>query len=75
MSFSATMGVPGKTLGSMFTPMPVELTAYDAEKVGSTLVVHGEVCIAVVVTVDVSRVENRPDMFSKYRMQTVTRTG
>ena len=29
------MGVPGKTMGSMFTPMPVELTSYDAERVGS----------------------------------------
>ena len=32
--FSTSVGVPGKTVGNMFTPVPIELTAYDVEKVG-----------------------------------------
>ena len=28
------MGVVGKTVGTMFTPLPVEITYYEPEKVG-----------------------------------------
>ena len=28
------MGIPGKTVGTMFTPVPFELTSYEAENVG-----------------------------------------
>ena len=32
--FSAPLGVPGKTMGSMFTTIPVELTCYETEQIG-----------------------------------------
>ena len=28
------MGVPGKTMGCIFTPIPVEVTCYEAERIG-----------------------------------------
>jgi len=31
---STPMGVPNKTVGTMFTPLPVDVVAYDAESVG-----------------------------------------
>ena len=33
-SFSANIGVPGKTQGCMFTPVQVEVNTYEPEKVG-----------------------------------------
>ena len=35
--FSVPIGVPGATSGSMFTPIPVEVTAYDPEVTGLDL--------------------------------------
>ena len=35
--FSVPIGVPGATSGSMFTPIPVEITAYDPEVTGLDL--------------------------------------
>ena len=32
---SSAIGVPGKTTGTMFTPIPVEVAYYEPEKVGS----------------------------------------
>jgi len=32
--FSTSMGVPGKTVGTMFTPVPVEILCQEAERVG-----------------------------------------
>lgn len=34
LSFSTTMGVPGKTMGVMFTPLTVKYTYYDTERIG-----------------------------------------
>ena len=34
---SVSIGVPGATTGSMFTPVPVEISAYDAEVTGLDL--------------------------------------
>lgn len=31
---SAPLGVPGKTMGSMFTTIPVELACYETEQIG-----------------------------------------
>ena len=36
-SFSVPIGVPGATSGSMFTPIPVDITAYDPEVTGLDL--------------------------------------
>lgn len=40
------MGVPGKTLGTMFTPIPIELTSYEAERVGGKfyIIINIHVC-------------------------------
>lgn len=37
------MGVPGKTVGTMFTPVPVEIVCQEAERVGGkiALELHG----------------------------------
>jgi translation initiation factor 3 subunit F len=35
---SSAMGVPGKTMGTLFTPVPVEPVCYDPEKVGLDLI-------------------------------------
>ena len=32
--FSSQLGIPGKTMGTLFTPIPVEVTAYEPERVG-----------------------------------------
>ena len=32
--FSSQMGVPGKTTGTMFIPVPLEAVAHDPERVG-----------------------------------------
>jgi len=34
---SALMGVPGKTLGTMFTPLTLEMTSYEPEAVGASV--------------------------------------
>lgn len=34
LSFSTTMGVPGKTMGVMFTPLTVKYSYYDTERIG-----------------------------------------
>lgn len=35
--FSANIGVPGKTVGCMFTPVQVEINTYEPEKVGGEI--------------------------------------
>jgi len=37
---STSMGVPGKTVGTMFTPVPVEIVCQEAERVGVNFVQH-----------------------------------
>lgn len=37
---STTIGVPGKTTGTMFTPVQVETTSYDPEQTGCKLVFY-----------------------------------
>ena len=37
VTFSVPIGVPGATSGSMFTPIPVDITAYDPEVTGLDL--------------------------------------
>ena len=32
--YSTAIGTPGKTLGTMFTPVKVDITSYEPEKVG-----------------------------------------
>ena len=32
------MGVPGKTVGTMFTPVPVEIVCQEAERVGGKII-------------------------------------
>jgi len=39
---SAPLGVPGKTMGSMFTSVPVELTCYETEQIGLNLMQKGK---------------------------------
>lgn len=34
LSHSAQMGVPGKTVGVMFTPLSVKYVYYDTERIG-----------------------------------------
>ena len=31
---SSSMGIPGKTMGTMFTPVRADITSYEPEKVG-----------------------------------------
>ena len=35
--FSTHIGTPGKTVGTMFAPVPVEITSYEPEKVGGNI--------------------------------------
>ncbi len=35
--FSSSLGIVGKTMGTLFTPVPVEVQAYEPERVGGTL--------------------------------------
>lgn len=37
VSFSTLMGIPGKTIGTMFTPIKVEVTSYEPERVGGNI--------------------------------------
>ncbi|CAC5421639.1 eukaryotic translation initiation factor 3 subunit F-like [Mytilus californianus] len=39
---SSTIGVPGKTMGTMFTPVQVEMIAYEPERVGVDLIQKGK---------------------------------
>lgn len=39
---SSTIGVPGKTMGTMFTPVQVEVIAYEPERVGVELIQKGK---------------------------------
>uniref|UniRef100_A0A8W8KR26 Eukaryotic translation initiation factor 3 subunit F n=3 Tax=Magallana gigas TaxID=29159 RepID=A0A8W8KR26_MAGGI len=39
---SANIGVPGKTVGCMFTPVQVEINTYEPEKVGVDLIQQGK---------------------------------
>jgi len=39
---STSMGIPGKTVGTMFTPIPVEVNCYDPERVAVDFVQHGK---------------------------------
>jgi len=39
---SSVMGVPGKTQGTVFTPVPVDITAYEPERVGVELIQQGK---------------------------------
>ena len=39
---SASMGVPGKTVGTMFTPIPVEIISNGAEQVGVNCIQQGK---------------------------------
>ena len=41
------IGVPGATSGSMFTPVPVEITAYEPEVIGLDLLHKTKVITAV----------------------------
>ena len=40
INFSCSMGVPEKMIGTMFTPVPVDITSYEPERVGSKLQSH-----------------------------------
>jgi hypothetical protein len=35
--FSTQIGTPGKTVGTMFAPVQVEITSYEPEKVGGNI--------------------------------------
>ena len=37
MLWSSSVGVPGKTVGTIFTPVPVEISYADSESVGGKL--------------------------------------
>ncbi|XP_067937673.1 eukaryotic translation initiation factor 3 subunit F-like [Watersipora subatra] len=39
---SAPLGVPGRTMGSMFTPIPVELACYETEQIGLNPMLRGK---------------------------------
>jgi len=39
---STKMGVPSKTVGTMFTPIPLDITTYEPEKVGLEWLQHGK---------------------------------
>ena len=39
MCFSSSLGIPGKTMGTLFTPIPVAVTAYEPERVGGMFIV------------------------------------
>ena len=36
--FSSSLGIPGKTMGTLFTPIPVTVTAYEPERVGGRFI-------------------------------------
>ncbi|KAK2179310.1 hypothetical protein NP493_499g01018 [Ridgeia piscesae] len=38
---STLMGIPGKTVGTMFTPIKVEITSYEPERVGVETIKRG----------------------------------
>ena len=38
----SSLGVPGKTVGCMFTPIPVDLTCYEAERIGGKYKIYFE---------------------------------
>ena len=35
--FSSSLGIVGKTMGTLFSPVPVEIQAYEPERVGGTV--------------------------------------
>ena len=48
--FSATMGVPGKTQGTMFTLVPLELMYHEPERVGGSLTIVVFITFFIIVT-------------------------
>jgi translation initiation factor 3 subunit F len=39
---SSSMGVPDKTIGTMFTPVPVDISSYEAERIGLDVIQQGK---------------------------------
>ena len=42
--YSTAIGTPGKTLGTMFTPVKVDITSYEPEKVGGKQIFNLTAC-------------------------------
>jgi len=51
---STVIGVPGKTMGCMFTPVQVEITTYEPERVGGRVMIIRFICIKVLLCYDIS---------------------
>lgn len=51
--FSSTIGVPGKTMGTMFTPVQVEVVAYEPERVGGMFIILVQNLLACMICIDI----------------------